>query len=152
MYSRIFANAACRRAQLAAGCIAERKSVLDFLQDDIRASRARLSAGDKARLDAHLTGIRAIEQQLTTRDGRLHAAGRADALDPEDMANFPTIGKLQMDLMLLAHTLRHDERLDVHVRQRRQLAVLPVGSASNEEHHGTSHCRRRATPRTSRSS
>ena len=59
MYKRLFANSGLSASQLAR-LMSERKSVLDFLQGDIGALENRLTAADKARLDAHLTGIRSI--------------------------------------------------------------------------------------------
>src|SRR6185503_15548166 len=45
--------------------LALRKSVMDAVLPDIAALRARASAADKVRLDAHLANIRGIENRLT---------------------------------------------------------------------------------------
>ena len=64
MYTRIFDNADLSDTQLAQ-LLAERKSVLDFLSADITTLRARVASEDKARLDAHLSSIRSLEQELS---------------------------------------------------------------------------------------
>ncbi len=64
MYTQMFANSKLSATQLQQ-LIADRKSVLDFLQSDITTLETRLTAADKARLDAHLTQVRTMEQQLT---------------------------------------------------------------------------------------
>ncbi len=61
MYSRIFANADLSETELQR-LFAERQSVLDFLKDDIGRLKTRVSSEDKARLGAHLGGIRNIER------------------------------------------------------------------------------------------
>src|SRR5882724_4195806 len=64
MYTRMFANANLSSSQLTQ-LLADRKSVLDFVTSDITALESRFTSDDKARLDAHLTGIRTMEQQLS---------------------------------------------------------------------------------------
>jgi hypothetical protein len=63
MYARIFANANLSDAELKK-LLAERQSVLDFLKDDLARLQTRVSSEDKAKLEAHLGGIRKIEQGL----------------------------------------------------------------------------------------
>ena len=68
-----------------------------------RALETRLTAADKARLDAHLTGTPRWSRSSRTCRG-VHGAHAAPAkLDPNDMASFPMIAKTQIDLMMLAH-------------------------------------------------
>lgn len=102
IYKRIFANADLSQTELAQ-LLAERKSVLDFLSADITTLKARVASEDKARLDAHLTGIRTLEQELSQTPMSCTAPTLPAKLDVRAIENFPTVGKLQMDLMLLAH-------------------------------------------------
>src|SRR5882672_3613784 len=101
MYTRIFANSGLGASQLAQ-VVAERKSVLDFLKADISSLKPRLNAQDKARLDAHLGGIAGIEQGLNQSSVSCTPTPLPVKSDPRGMANFPTVSKLQMDMMILA--------------------------------------------------
>jgi len=103
MYGRIFANSELTETELVR-VVAERQSVLDFLKDDIHRLQARVSSEDRARLEAHLGGVRNIEQRLQSSAGSCAPLEMPAQLDPRAMANYPTIGRLQTDLMLLAHT------------------------------------------------
>jgi hypothetical protein len=138
MYKKLFANSNLSASQLAK-LLAERKSVLDFLQSDIGALQPRLSAADKTKLDAHLTGIRSMEQQLTASAATCTPPAAPATLDPEDMANFPTIGKLMMDMMLLAHRCGLTNVSTFMWANADSWQYYPFAGA-NEEHHGTSHC------------
>lgn len=138
MYKRLFANSGLSAPQLAR-LMSERKSVLDFLQGDIGAVENRLTAADKARLDAHLTGIRSMEQQLTTSTAACTPPQAPAKLDPEDMANFPVIGQLQMDMMLLAHRCGMTNVSTFMWANADSWQYYPFAGA-NEEHHATSHC------------
>jgi|HubBroStandDraft_1064217.scaffolds.fasta_scaffold64974_2 uncharacterized protein DUF1552 len=138
MYSRMFANANLSSTQLTQ-LLSERKSVLDFLQSDIGALEPRLSSNDQARLDAHLTGIRSIEQQLSSSASACATPKAPPMLDPNDMANFPAIGKLQMDMMLLAHSCGMTHVSTFMWANADSWQYYPFAGV-NEEHHGTSHC------------
>src|SRR5260221_14740691 len=87
-YTQMFANSKLSATQLQQ-LMADRKSVLDFLQSDIGALETRLTAADKARLDAHLTQIRTMEKQLTNATAASKTPTPPAKLDPNDMANFP---------------------------------------------------------------
>jgi hypothetical protein len=107
VYTRVFGDAAIGMSnpQMAQQILAERKSVLDFLKDDIGRLSTRFTVGDRARLDSHLEGIRSIERQLTAGGTLTCASPTLPArIDPRAMNNFPTIGRLQTDLMLMALT------------------------------------------------
>ncbi len=137
MYTRIFANANLSSADLQK-LIADKKSVLDFLAADIGRLETRVSSEDKARLDAHLTSIRSVEQQLTATVPSCTPPAMPPKADPEAMANFPTNAKMQMDLMLLAH-----------ICGLTKVSTLMFGNADSwqhydwigvpEEHHELSH-------------
>ncbi len=148
MYARMFANSSLTASQLQQ-LLVDRKSVLDFLQSDISTLQTRLTAADKARLDAHLTGIRTMEQQLTNAASACQTPAAPTAIDPNVMANFPTIAKTQMDLMLLALSCGMTNVAtfmfaNADSWQWYPFATgYPAGSSpagANEEHHGTSHC------------
>lgn len=109
-FDRLFAPMTARSpaaAQAAARRRADRMSVLDALSDDYRDLVARVGGEDKQRLDAHLQALRDLEQALASPGidptGPVCAPPSVGAtLDVNATTNFPTILKLQMDLMTRA--------------------------------------------------
>ena len=137
IYSRMFSTAGMTDAQLAR-LLADRKSVLDFVKDDLTRLGSRFTSADKARLDAHLTGIQRIEQQLTAGTQMCATPTMPARIDPEAMENFPTIAKLQMDLMLLALTCGMTNVATFMFANSDSWQYYPwIGV--NEEHHTMSH-------------
>jgi hypothetical protein len=87
---------------------ARRKSVLDFVLADATSLRARLPSGERHKLDHHMAAVRAVEASLFPAAGGASSAAACTSAtapgtpDPTAMANFPAIGKAQMDLAVLA--------------------------------------------------
>jgi hypothetical protein len=101
VFNRVFAplagnNAALQKQQ------AERKSVLDAVTQSYTKLNPRLGAADKAKLDAHLTTIRDLETRLTAMGSACAAPAAPAAIAYKTNANFPAVGKLQMDLLAMA--------------------------------------------------
>ncbi|HEY2732730.1 MAG TPA: DUF1552 domain-containing protein, partial [Polyangiales bacterium] len=137
IYSRLFSGSDLSQAQMQR-VVAERKSVLDFLTDDITRLQARMAVADRARLDAHLSGVRSLEQRLGDAAASCTPLTMPDKLDTQDMANFPTIGKLQMDLLVLAH--RCDlTRVSTFMWANADSWQYYPWIGVNEEHHELSH-------------
>jgi len=137
MYSRIFANSNLSQAQLAQ-LVAERKSVLDFLKSDIASLRSRVNSDDKARLDAHLGGIAGIEQQLGNSAVSCTPTVLPATLDLKAQASFPTISRLQIDMMLLAQTCGLTKVSTFMWGNADSWQYFPWAGV-NEEHHMLSH-------------
>jgi hypothetical protein len=137
IFNRIFANAGMTDAQLAR-TLADRKSVLDFVKDDITRLSSRFTAGDKARLDAHLTGIQGIEKQLTTGIQTCATPTLPARIDPRAMDNFPKIATIQMDLMTLALTCGMTNVATFMFANADSWQFYPW-LGINEEHHTMSH-------------
>ena len=84
---------------------AERRSVLDAVTQSYLKLNPRLGAADRAKLDEHLTNVRDLETRLTAVSaGGLNcvpplAPGKVDYKAND---NFPALGKLQMDLLVMA--------------------------------------------------
>jgi hypothetical protein len=85
-----------------------RHSALDYALADVTALRARLSASDRTRLDTYQDSLRDIEKRLMTTQPAV-AVGASCApptlggtIDKAAEANYPKIGKLQMDLIVAA--------------------------------------------------
>src|SRR6185369_12744591 len=85
---------------------AERKSVLDAVMDSYQSLAPKLGADDKLKIDSHFANIRDLELRLTnpgaTVGGSCLAPADPGKLDFMNNDNFPAIGKLQMDLMVMA--------------------------------------------------
>jgi hypothetical protein len=137
MYSRMFANANLSTTQLAK-LIADRKTVLDFVSSDIATLQARLAADDRARLDAHLTGIRTIEQQLTDASNTCVPPAQPTAADPNDESAFAPIVKTQLDLMILAQSCGMTNVSTFMFANADSWQYYPFADV-NEEHHALSH-------------
>jgi hypothetical protein len=109
-YKRVFANVQSGTAQpnpTPKPKVDLRKSALDFALADTIALRARLGATDRALLDSYQESLRDIERRLVDVGKAMPVVGCAppmlgSALDVKAEANYPAIGKLQMDLMVAA--------------------------------------------------
>jgi hypothetical protein len=137
MYSRMFATSNLSTSQLAQ-LVADRKSVLDFVQGDIASLQPRLTAEDKARLDSHLTGIRSMEQQLSSATAVCTPPTKPMKYDGNDQGAFEPISKIQMDLMLLAHVCGLTNVSTYMFANADSWQYFPFAGV-NEEHHGLSH-------------
>jgi hypothetical protein len=85
--------------------IALRRSVLDTVGDDYGRLTQRVGVEDRLKLDAHLTAIRDIEARLGA-GGEVGGACERPTLgapiDHNANGNYPAVGKLQMDLLVMA--------------------------------------------------
>ncbi|HET6281195.1 MAG TPA: DUF1552 domain-containing protein [Polyangia bacterium] len=100
------------KEKLAMQRLAERRSILDFAAADLTSLSRRLPGDERTRLERHLTSIRDIEQQLVPSPGATAAGGACAPptigsmpgamIDPLAAANFPAVGKLQMDIAVAA--------------------------------------------------
>jgi Protein of unknown function (DUF1552) len=107
-YKRIFANvqASAGSAPAPTPQVDLRQSALDYALQETASLRTRLGAHDRALLDSYQESLRDIERRLTTVP--MAAAGGCSpptlggALDVKAEANYPAIGRLQMDLALAA--------------------------------------------------
>src|SRR5262249_52128320 len=118
--------------------VVDRKSVLDFVQADIGALQPRLTAEDRARLDSHLTGIRSMEQQLSSASSACTPPAEPMKFDGNHQSAFEPISKVQMDLMLLAHTCGMTNVSTFMFANADSWQYFPFCGV-NEEHHGLSH-------------
>lgn len=105
VFARVFADLGVDSAALAR-LRAERKSVLDAVSDSYSSLSAKLGSDDKQKIDAHFTTIRDLEARLTVPGGAVgdSCSKPSDPGQLDYMANdnFPAVGKLQMDLMVMA--------------------------------------------------
>jgi hypothetical protein len=78
---------------------AQRVSVLDAVQEDLKTLAPKLGAADRQKVEAHLDAVRSVEKSLR--------ATQAVACDPiavgrDDLRDVPAVGKDQMDLLVRA--------------------------------------------------
>ncbi|HEY1537435.1 MAG TPA: DUF1552 domain-containing protein [Polyangiaceae bacterium] len=137
MYTRMFANSNLSSSQLTQ-LLADRKSVLDFVTSDITALETRFTSDDKARLDAHLTGIRTMEQQLSASGVVCTPPTKPTTFSTSDQATFDPIATAQIDLMLLAHVCGLTNVSTFMFANADSWQYFPFAGV-NEEHHGLSH-------------
>jgi hypothetical protein len=77
------------------------KSVLDDIQDDLKALGTRVSAEDRQLLDEHATFVREMEQELKSTDGSLgHPVPELEKGVKDQNDNMPKVSKMQIDLMV----------------------------------------------------
>lgn len=137
MYQRIFQDANLSQDELKK-VLAERQSVLDFLKDDIGRLEKRVSSEDKAKLEAHLGGIRNLEQRLQNAGNSCKPLTMPAKFDTRAMDKFPDVGRLQTDLMLLAHTCGMT-RVSTFMWANADSWQYYPWIGVNEEHHELSH-------------
>jgi hypothetical protein len=105
VFTRVFADLGVDPAALAA-LRAERKSVLDAVMDSYQSLSGRLGTDDKQKIESHFDTIRDLEGRLTSPGGTVGDSCSKPTdpgtLDYMNNDNFPTVGKLQMDLMAMA--------------------------------------------------
>jgi hypothetical protein len=137
VFDRVFADLALSVADRER-MHAEEQSVLDFLKGDLATLRTKVSSEDRTRLDAHLDGVRSLEQRLRSAATTCSTPTLPARLDPRKMENYPAIGKLQMDLMVLAHACDLTRVSTLMWANADSWQYYPwIGV--NEEHHALSH-------------
>ncbi|MFO0595218.1 MAG: DUF1552 domain-containing protein [Myxococcaceae bacterium] len=110
VFSRVFGGDVSLEAQ--ARVRANRQSVIDLVKGDLARLRPGYGAAEQRKLDAHLEGVRALEQRLdavgrlecSTTRGR-DAVARVQGKTDRELASselFPTLIDLQFDLLTLA--------------------------------------------------
>ena len=122
------------------------RSVLDLVLEDAQNMKARLSAGDRQRLDQYLTQVREIEQRLE-RPKPSQAAGVPQVADlmqppPSDPVDNDIRTRLMIDLIAVA--LQAGKTDVVTLMFQNDLSTMDVsfvgGSSPHlRDHHGLSH-------------
>lgn len=83
--------------------LARKKSVLDLVNGELKDLQKRVGKAERDKLEAHLASLQKVEAGLQGGAGSTcDAPGAPLDLDPYDNANFPAVGKAQMDLLVLA--------------------------------------------------
>lgn len=144
--------------------LAQRRSTLDVVKDDFQRLSMKLGTADRAKLDRHMTALREVERKLalpsatgggatppitgpapTPPPAVSSASCKAPAnptgavMNPNDPAQFPAIGQLQMDLMMLALACDLTRVASIQWSWARSQLVHPWAMAGNRSHHDMSH-------------
>ncbi len=104
VYDDIFGNLTADPAELAK-LRALRKSAIDYVKDDIAKLEKRMPAADKPKLEAHLDAVRSVEKKLDPKGqlgGYCAPVTLGDKIDPTAAKNYPVVGELMMDLLVMA--------------------------------------------------
>jgi hypothetical protein len=87
-----------------ARAINTRRSILDYVSQDLARFSRTLGTEDRQRVDGHLQSVREIEQQLTPRPvpGGCTVPTLGDPIDVKITENFDKVTRLQMDIAVAA--------------------------------------------------
>ena len=121
------------------------RSVLDLVLEDAQHMKARVSVGDRQRLDQYLTQVREIEQRLT-RPKSSQAAGVpqvADLMQPPPSDPVDTDSRTRLMIDLIAVALQAGKTDVVTLMFQNDLSTMDCSFAGNSpslrDHHGLSH-------------
>ncbi len=103
VYARIFAGigATANAAELER-MLAERRSVLDYVKEELALVNGRIGAEEKLRLELHLESLRGVERRLAPPGAGCKPGSLGTRIDVNAVANYPAVSKLQIDLVALA--------------------------------------------------
>ena len=97
-FARVFGGTNLSAAQ-AAVLLKRRQSVLDYVQGSLTGLSGRIGADDNVRVQQHLSSVQQVEKQLLAQTGACSPPTVATT-DLTNVANYPAIGKTQMDLLV----------------------------------------------------
>jgi hypothetical protein len=153
MYSRIFAaftppsGGTTATDPAAVRLFEQRRSILDAVKESYGSLLPKVSVEDRQKLDAHATAIRSIETRLVVDPGSTTTTVAASCKKPASPTidlrsndNFPQIGRLQMDLLLMAHAcdLTHVSALQFS-REAADPVFTWLNMGISRGHHAISH-------------
>jgi hypothetical protein len=103
IFKRLFADVGADQGALSR-IAAERKSVLDAVAASYSSLSPKLGVTDKQKVDQHLSQIRDLETRLTAPSdvGASCVKPVSPTIDYNSNDKFPDVGKLQMDLLVMA--------------------------------------------------
>ena len=146
VYDRVFGNSAGGGAAAVMGepgmdkLRAERKSILDFIKDELTDVTNRVAKSDRMKIESHIEGTRQIEKRLSSAGPKMvGAVARPQggiALDRN--ANFPMLIPIMNDL--LVHTLASDRTRISYMQYSRGFSLTKHDwLGAKEQHHFLSH-------------
>jgi len=139
-YNRIFGDVARASGDPLAAqrVLAKRQSLLSVVKQDLADLGRKLGPGERAKVEEHLTSVRAIEKRLTTPIGDCKAPVAPVALDPQSAANVPKLAEAQINLMTLALSCGITNVASLQLSHTVSPLVMSFAGVS-EAHHELSH-------------
>jgi len=140
MFKRVFGDAAAGADPAIAQVLAQRRSVLDFVTDDVTRLETRLGPTDKQKVDQHLTAIRNLETRLSKTTTTSCGADKTAPVvaDPLDKSKFDVLVKMQSDLLVLALQCDATRVASLQMSWARSMLSHPwIGV--NDNHHTITH-------------
>jgi hypothetical protein len=135
-FSRIFSGSTLSAAQTAI-LLKRRQSVLDYAVGSLGSLGTRVGADDLVRVQQHQDSVRAIEKQLLAQTGACSPPTVAST-DLTKVANYPAIGKSQMDLLIAS--LACDQTRVASLQWSHSVSDIPMPWLSiSTGHHTLSH-------------
>lgn len=118
----------------------QQRSILDFVMDDAKAVEKQLTHRDKAKLDEYLTGLREIEQRITTAESFTDIPDPAIQTPDGIPARYDDYIRLMLQMMALAFetdATRISSMILAHDGSNRSFPEIDIA----EGHHSLSHHR-----------
>jgi hypothetical protein len=119
------------------GWVNRKRSVLDAVREDALAFKKQLPKDDASRIDEHLAAIRDMERAIA---GLPESYRRVDPPEYDgDMKDWPTIAKLQSDLLAQALVTRQTRVASYMLTKGQGLARFPWLGLTAARHHDYTH-------------
>src|SRR5579883_2119494 len=113
-------------------------SILDTVQEDAAALKARLGSQDKARLDEYLTSVRELERSIASLPPEYKQVVERPP-DGGDLKDWPRIAKLQSDLLVHALASRQTRVASYMLTKCQGLSRFPWLGYTSARHHDYTH-------------
>ncbi len=137
VYARLFSGMQGNPAEITK-LLKRRKSVLDHASVTLDTLATRVSADDRIRVEQHAASVREIEKQLIAQTAACSAPSGVTQIDLNNEANYPAVGKLQMDLLVAA--LACDQTRVASLQWSRSVSQIGFPSLGiTSGHHDLSH-------------
>ena len=121
--------------------LATRKSILDFVRDDVKKLEGTLGRRDQRKLDAYLTGVRELERRIaeSERVRALEESGEGVDLPDSTPRDYGEHVKLQMELAILAFRLDLTRVLTFMIANEGSNRTFPELDVREGHHHLSHH-------------
>jgi hypothetical protein len=118
---------------------AARKSVLDFVQEDLTGLQKRLGSSDRARLDAYLTGVNELEKRIDAEGTPTASSCAVPAREGFVTEDFRQRVKNQLDLWVLAFQCDLTRVVTFMLETEHNYNPLDESAGIGGAHHDVSH-------------
>ncbi len=135
VFTRMFGDAVGGPGQIDAA-LARKKSILDLVSGEINSLRTQVGTEERVKLDEHLEALRKVENGLQGPSCTAPAA--PPSVGTYDNDAFPTIGQLQMDLLVMSLACGMTRVASLQWNHTVGPVVMTWAGVS-EGHHGLSH-------------